>query len=174
MKKRGQFYLIAAIVIIGFLIGLSVVTNYVVEHRESFQSQDLSEELKLESQNIINSGISQDRNIELLVKEFAEQYAGYLGQGQDVIFVYGNEETLDQGYLNYVSLFQVQNSVSLNIGNSRSEVSVDVRQIKSDKIMGLTLTSGDQVTISIDDVNYDFDLRQGENFYFVVKKPIEG
>ena len=56
MDKRGQFFLIAAVVIIGLIIGLSVVYNSVKAPKEDSQVYDLSKEIDYESAQVIDHG----------------------------------------------------------------------------------------------------------------------
>lgn len=168
MEKRGQFYLIAAIVIVGVLIGIVTVSNFVVEHNKNYNFLDLQDELKLESENVINYGVYDDEDLSLLLENFAENYAEYIGENQDVLFVYGNEETLSETppKVYWVSLFNVQSQISLTIGGSKPSLDINVRELSD----GNVEVNGEIVLITIDDVNYEFELKEGNNFFFVVRE----
>ena len=49
--KRGQFYLIAAIIISGILISLAYLANYSTKN-VSYEAEEIAEELKIEVYNI--------------------------------------------------------------------------------------------------------------------------
>ena len=182
-NKRGQFYLIAAVVIIGVLIGLAVVTNFVIERKAYDKFIDIHDELRLESENIINHGVfDDDDDVAILLENFAEQYAQYIGEENDVLFVYGDEETLSANasrasgetgpYVHWVSLFSVQSSVSLVIGGRNLPIEVNTAGIETDT---LSLGVGDEdFIISVGDTNYEFELTEGKNFFFVIRQPGDG
>ncbi len=168
MKKRGQFYLIAAVIIIVALIGFVVTTNLVFEHKISDRDEDIQEEINLESEYVINHGVFKEKNQDDLMKQFAQNYSSYLGKDRDVLFVYGNESSQN---LHYVSLFDVRNQISVSIGGGTpSKINVDVRDIEFGDIGG---GSGSEIEIEIGDTNYDFKLNKGENFYFIIRQPEE-
>jgi hypothetical protein len=173
MKKRGQFYLIAAIVIVGVVIGLAVTTNLIFEHGKSDRQKDIQDEIKLESEYVINYGVFNEGDIVDLVENFAKQYASYIGENQDVLFVFGNKEDLTGGSigLSYVSLFNVQSGVSVTIGGSRPQINFNRQNVQGGNVDANV--DGDNVNIKIGEVNYDFKLNEGENFYFVLKQPEE-
>ena len=52
-QKRGQFYLIAALVIIAVIIGYAGISNY-LEKKESIKLYNLGEELGIESENVLD------------------------------------------------------------------------------------------------------------------------
>jgi hypothetical protein len=180
-NKKGQFYLIAAVVIIGVLIGLAVVTNFVIERKSYDKFIDIQDELRLESENIINHGVfDDDDDIAGLLENFAGQYAQYIGEENDVLFVYGDEVTLsadaarpegDGGpYVHYVSLFNFRSSVSLTLGGKPLEINVDTAEIDSNQI-NVNPEADGKFTISVGNTNYDFELTEGKNFFFVVRQP---
>lgn len=57
MKKRGQFYLVAALVIIGLVIGLSAVYNTIKVSQEDKTIYFLYEEVNTESSRVIDQGV---------------------------------------------------------------------------------------------------------------------
>jgi len=54
-QKRGQFYLIAALIIIAVIIGFAGISNY-IQKKEVIKLYDLGEELGIESQNVLDFG----------------------------------------------------------------------------------------------------------------------
>ena len=87
--KRGQFYLVAAIVIITILIGFSVVSNY-SRNKEVVQLYDLKSELNIETARVLEYGVYQEEDAEAVLSGFAESYADYAGEGKNMYFFFGN------------------------------------------------------------------------------------
>lgn len=80
MKKRGQFFLIAALLISGVAIGLGTLYNTAYVERADTQVYDLSEELYAELQQTYDSGLIRgdtpqgiQKNIQLLARYYQEQ-----------------------------------------------------------------------------------------------------
>ena len=72
-QKRGQFYLVAAIVIISLIVGFSVVSNYAT-NKEVVKLYDLKEELGIESANVLKYGTYQSvTDLEALLIELGRE-----------------------------------------------------------------------------------------------------
>ncbi|MEA3329718.1 MAG: hypothetical protein U9Q06_03160 [Nanoarchaeota archaeon] len=173
MKKRGQFYLIAAVLIVGLLIGIVGVATYVVKYKKDYRALDVQDELKLESEYIINYGVYTSTDFNDLLSTFAEEYADYIGEEYDVLFVFGDEDFEATLILNYVSLFQVSQTASLTIGTGNSPSFNVISQSFKDGEINFNPISGDKIEMTIGETNYEFELREGQKFYFVVKQPRE-
>ncbi|HLC77792.1 MAG TPA: hypothetical protein VJH92_01575 [Candidatus Nanoarchaeia archaeon] len=141
-SKRGQFYLIAAIVIIGLVAGIFTVANY-SQKREPAIVYDLAEELAQESGNFLDrSAISGNYDWE----SFTGNFSRYVGRDIEVIYI------VDETGSNAVSVFHYINSAKTDYTN---------------------YTSGsDSVTISYQNSDYDFELREGKDFYFIMSQEI--
>ena len=57
MNKRGQFYIVAAIIIVLTLSGILSITTYAIAKPSPKTIQDLSKDLKTESSKIVDHGI---------------------------------------------------------------------------------------------------------------------
>src|SRR3989338_2446853 len=91
-SKKGQFFLVAAIIIVFVLFGLVAVTNKITTKKTEVPLIDISKELELESEATINYGIFEDETIEILLRGFTEKYSTYLGEDNELFFVYGTPE----------------------------------------------------------------------------------
>jgi hypothetical protein len=93
MKKRGQFYLIGAIIIAIIMFATFSLTN-----RSSKQGYatvyDLGEELDLEQMYLQEYGIAVDENeLEKTFDDFLKNYSVYITDPDtDIFFFYGKEE----------------------------------------------------------------------------------
>lgn len=95
MKKRGQFFLIAALLISGIAIGFSTLYNSAYVERADTQVYDLSEELYAELQQTYDSGTVRGDNQEVIqanLKQLAEYYQSQNPDSTFVIF-YGDPDS---------------------------------------------------------------------------------
>ncbi len=78
MKRRGQFFLIAALIIISIIIGFSVIYNSAAANKPDTKAARLAETIKYEGIQVINNGYinkkdsSIPENIDSLVKVYAQ------------------------------------------------------------------------------------------------------
>lgn len=95
-NKRGQFYLIAAVVIISIIIGFIGIQNY--SQRTSFEEiYNLGEELKIESEKVIDYGVYnkiEEQGLYDTLYNFTRIYAKYRGDGRELYFVFGNANSI--------------------------------------------------------------------------------
>ncbi len=160
--KKGQFYLLSAIIIVTIIVGFITVSNY-SNKKGSVKIYDLKEELQIESQNIIKYGTynSLDETaINVLLKQFVESYVDYAGAGKNLYFLFGDSESLTMK-----AYQEVAESISID-GQSMTITGGEGEKTHT--------PSGSQVIVMIEDVEYQFDLEAGENFYFIVSQEIEG
>ncbi|MFA6023447.1 MAG: hypothetical protein WC781_05150 [Candidatus Pacearchaeota archaeon] len=164
-NKRGQFYLIAAVIIIIILFGLSGVTNYIKTKTPEVQTYELSKELNLESESVINYGLYNSKDTNTLLASFAGNFTDYLSQDSDVYFVYGDDSKIT--VLGYTRV--AAGSISINFGDSAPIVTEIPGRKLSQEIT--TATPDRQVSVIISGKTYDFTLKQGQNFYFLITQP---
>ncbi len=145
-NRRGQFYLIAALIIIAVIIGYAGISNY-IQKKESIKLYDLGEELGIESENVLDYGTYNELDMELLLTSFITSYAEYIEEGIEITFIFGNYEEVT--VIEYTEL-----AVNPNIETYEP--------------------LGGKVIVEINGIDYEFKLKPGENFYFVISQEIEG
>ncbi len=149
-NKRGQFYLIAAIIIIAAIIGYAAVSNYLGK-TESVKLYNLGEELGIESENVLDFGTYNEYNedeLKTLLTNFVETYAQYIEEGIEIYFIFGN-----------------RNNVTV----------IGYRELEEVPFISAEITaSGNEVVVTINSIEYPFKLEKGENFYFVISQEIGG
>jgi hypothetical protein len=168
MNKGGQFYLIAAIIIVTLIIGFATVSN-VFRDDSSTKLYDFGEEFGFEGNEVIEHGVYSEYDegdMELLLENFAAIYKTYIDQGgstSSLHFVIGNKESLT-----LYSFTEVNGgSVNLDFSGKYSSLIIQNTDVSERDITGDV--EGDSVSVVIDDINYDFNLRQGQNFYFFIE-----
>lgn len=166
-NKSGQFYLAAAVIIILGILGFAGVSTY-LKQGEPVRIFDLRDELGIESSQVLDHGIYNEQNtteLNKLLRDFTQNYSSYVERGFSLYFVFGNEDELViAGFRDLVA-----GEVSVGHGQSTS---------------GLTITRGvynstsiaqppQVINITVEGNYYDFELREGENFYFVIYQKTE-
>lgn len=164
MQKRGQFFLIATLITVGILFSLTSTMN---EARTSSQNEvfyDLSSEIKSESVQVINYGVYNQRGSSErseLLASFLEEYAEHIAQDR-VLFVFGNETEL-KGFS-----FATGLRGSVGIATGGGETVIQIRQVKRES--AVVWENNGEVSVRISGATYKFNLREGENFFFVIIK----
>ena len=168
MNKRGQIYLIAALVIVGLIIGFIMVSNFALRGKD-VNIRDLGEELGIESEHVLDYGIlkfgNSEGDLQDLVLEFSHEYAQYAGEGKNLYFIYGDEEEVK-----IIKYEDVLNEIGVVAGDTESKVIIkrSVRKIeteKNERIAKIKVRGGQE---------YDFDLKEGDNFYFIISQEVGG
>jgi len=175
MKKRGQFYLLAAIVIITIIGGFAAVSNY-TQNQGSSKIFDLKEELGIESGKVLEYGIVSDNETITvgtehisIIEHFIDLYEQYAGENKKIYFIYGNREEVT-----LITYDQVVTGSLRIVGSANANTPI-VQDILGTDVARETFTPrGGKVTITIEGVNYDFNIKPGENFFFVISQELEG
>jgi hypothetical protein len=171
MNKRGQFFIIAAFVIISILFGLSAIYTTAETPSEDFFVYDLTKEIKYESGVVIDSGVfnaltkqEKDKNVENLTDYYASA-----NLGTDFIIIFGNQTELTAIFYTTEDTGQI----GLEFGGSHTGYNTtETRKYNTT----FELTGGDdEVTVVIDeDVRYTFKVKPGEMFFIILKKERQG
>ena len=163
MQHKGQFYLMAAIVIIGLIVGFATIRNYASTRTEQSNVVDLSTELALEGARVIDFGVYSGENIQDKMEDFAKKYSLYIdiSTGKSLLFITGNVE-------DGLKAFSIN---SVNTGSvTAGESGIDFESIELTNVQ-LEIV-GDSVKVRFGDDEYSFDLTEGENFYFLISQQI--
>jgi len=171
---KGQFFLIAAIIIIVVTIGIVTVSNYAGE-KESVKLYDLGEELGIESQNVLDYGTYSQLNEEemkMLMENFIQNYVDYIGDTGNLYFVFGNKQKIY--VVGYQELTNESVCITLNPTTDIDAECIPLQTIGSTQEFPSAGEEIEWVFINIENYEYQFKLNPGENFYFVIWQRIGG
>ncbi len=174
-NKSGQFYLLAAIVIIAAIIGFATVSNY-TQKQSSVKLYDLREELGIESAFVLDYGTFNVNNAQArkeITQNFSEDYIAYAGEGKNIYLIFGNKEDVYLVTYDEVSRGQIS-QVFEGTASSMDIIAHKINVTKLDIIPGESNTQKVIVPIGEPVINYEFNLKPGENFYFVISQEIGG
>ena len=105
-NKRGQFYIIFAVLVIVIITGLVTTANYAMKVKKPVKFYDLSEDFETETTKIIDYGIfsgESQGDIDFLIDAFSAEYLEYVQKKDpnlELIYIFGNENniTIDNYY----------------------------------------------------------------------------
>ncbi|VVB82457.1 Uncharacterised protein [uncultured archaeon] len=96
-NKRGQFFLIAAVVIIVVIVSIATVSNY-TQKTNVIKLYDLGQQLGVESQQVLDYGTYSELNdsdMTALMENFIQNYVTYIKESKNVYFVFGNKNKIN-------------------------------------------------------------------------------
>ena len=167
MNKLGQFYLIAAIVFAGVIIGISAISNY-SKKEGSPGINEIRDEIKIEGEKTLDYGINNaftDAEMYLLFQNFTNHYISYEGRGgKSLYFLFGRTNNMTiSGYQ------ETEKVVSLSSASSQITVTSEIGNFT-----GSFNPNANQITLNIGGNPYNFSLSSKENFYFVITQETDG
>jgi hypothetical protein len=170
MKKRGQFYLVAALIIVAIIISFAAISNY-ARTRGSTKLYNLGEELDIESGEVLTFGIVQNRDPgdTGLLEHFTNLYEQYAGENNEIYYIFGNSE----GIVVYSYKDLILGEVSVDFGDGSSTLTIDARA-KRDLPTEDIEVNGNTIKVTINDVVHEFELKPGDNFYYVISQELNG
>jgi|SRR3990172_5624634 len=164
-NRKGQFFLIATVIIIGLIAGFAVVTNS-LDRKSSVKFYQVEEELRFESAKVIDYGINQgftDLEMKNQLTTFADNYSEY-SNADDFYYILGT-----MGSVNFAGLKKKSSGEISLEGATPSTISVTGTFAPTSLI-----SSGTNINMTVSGTKYQFQLRTGQNFFFVVSKEIDG
>ncbi|MEM3113243.1 MAG: hypothetical protein QXI33_02355 [Candidatus Pacearchaeota archaeon] len=177
MNKRGQFYIIAAVIIIILIIGAVVLTNYTIkgDEKEEVKIYELTKELNLEGESVTNYGIFNERDLDSVFGQFTSDYGRYISTGEeDIYFAYGNKTSMK--IIGYVK--EDAGNFELSIGGSSSVLKIEKFVSGKEEKLDIVYENGPpgdevnpNVIVDIAGKKYPFQIKKGQNFFFVIKQP---
>jgi hypothetical protein len=171
MKKTGQFYLLAAIVIIAVIIGFVGVTNY-AKNKGDVRVYDLKDELNIENAYVMHYGTYNsysDTEYNALLENFTKTYSDFSGDQKNLYFVFGNKDTIY--FATYSEI--VSGVVSVNIGGTTTDLNIHKKEYNKTEV-GTNKNVGENVIVKIENETYSFTLTSGQNFYFIISQTVSG
>jgi len=167
-NRRGQFYLIAAVIIIALIITFFTISNYIIK-KDSVKLYDLGKELGIESQNVLDYGTYSSKDeagMKSLITNFITKYHEYSGKDKNLYFLFGDKTAIN------VVAYQdfAPEAVLVQIGEGTPTPLTKIGEAQEFP----NTEKSSKVVITIEGVEYEFKLGNGENFYFVISQEIKG
>ena len=160
-NKRGQFYLISALIIITVLLSFVTYRGYIAAPPIRYKIYDLGEELGIETAEVIDHGIYTGKDFGQIMSDWAEEFKDYSNlEDEQFVFVY-----VEGGVIKGRSYSQVDTGdISVQTAEDRG-----IRLPQTDTVL-TDIRPQESVTLSLGDVNTTVtaeDLEEG-GYYFVI------
>src|SRR3989344_3374059 len=191
MNKRGQFFLLAALVLVGLLIGLRTLYNSVDSREENFNLSDLSSEVKFESNQVIDNGVFIGETKDAIknkVKDLFKIYAKLnprnqllilIGDSSGVKAVYTTPPEREINFTGFSRTLDSEESlyenpsgtgeIVVSTGGGKFSNKFESIKVKTESLSLDSTSSPKSITVLIDNkIERIFNLNQGQNFYIVI------
>lgn len=169
-NKRGQFYLVAAIIIISLIIGFVATSNYITQSEQISRIYDLGEEISIEGTSILDYGIYAQQDTESLIENFTKEYKNYEG---NLYFIYGSKERINVG-----AYSDLEEKIEVKLSGEENWNELGSPQKFEDDREKWSYSSGsliNYIRIDIKSIGiYSFEIKEGENFYFILQNEVGG
>lgn len=164
MNKKGQFFLIAAVIIVGVVITLAAINISTTTPKEDATIYDLSKEINYESNQLIDKGVYLNEDSEYKILSLARNYSN-ANPDTDMLIIFGNQ--------NEISGVEFKNNPSGFTGVSASGSPIGDLQFTKTETQFTPEKQGNLVTILLEDQSdITFELSQGESFYIVLQREV--
>jgi hypothetical protein len=163
MNKRGQFYLIAAIVIVTIAVGFVVISNS-ASAQQTPNIYFLRDEIKIESSKVIDYATNNQltgTQVQSTLTDFSSQYINN-SQNSNFYFIFGN--TTNMTFMSYEAYYT---NITLNGADYTNIISIG-------KIYTKSFVPGSSVIIGFNGYPYSFSINNGINFNFVLSSNVGG
>lgn len=163
LGKRGQFFLVAALVISGILIGLATIYTEVKAPVENTAVYDLSEELNYETLQVIDHGVYTGLSEEELNNNIVNLTEYYVAKepNKEFVIVYGDTESIT---INRYSRSDAGN-VGLGTGGRLIKQNIIINKKNATEEEPEETEVGKEVCLTFfNGKNSCYKLRQGQNF----------
>ena len=161
--KRGQFFLVAALVISGILIGLATIYTKVDAPKENTAVYDLSQELNYESLQVIDQGVFTGLTQEQLNNQIINLTAYYVAKepNKEFVVVYGDSDSIT---VNRYSKSDAGNA-GISTGGRLTSETIQINQNTQEQLNPSQEELGKKVCLKFfNDREVCYNLRQGQNF----------
>lgn len=161
-SKRGQFYLVAAIIIALVVFSLATISNYAKENKEEPIVFDLKKELNLETGKVVDFAIYNKSDTNYLIENWTKVYVESQ-KGKDVenwVFVYGTPGVIS------VLTFAKESAGKTCIETSATKTCYDAKHTTTTN----QRVDGTEIIVTLEGFSYNFNMTSGKNFAFVINK----
>lgn len=195
INKRGQFFILAAVIISAIVLSIGTISNYALVNNNPRNFDDFSLGIKKETGAVVDysvySGFTNDEDL----KNFIDLLSTYVADKEpdsSFIFIYGNEDsiTLENHGTKTADVSAGDDSASASAGGSKikSKITIggaeqevfetyDYLGGKDSKIVldnsGLGFDSGSKIDITVSGSHFSFPISKNKQVIFLIQKEEE-
>ena len=160
-NKRGQFYLIAAVILVAMILGLVTISNN-AKKKDFTNIYDSEEELKIEAEAVLDYAIKNEpADIDGRLETFTRNYSNY-SEAENLYFVFGDETSVN------IAAYRKSTPATIFVDGNDLEIPVESYTILEDYT-----PADNKITLTINEISHEFELKTGQNFYFIISHETE-
>jgi hypothetical protein len=163
-KKKGQFYLVAILIIVSLLIGIVTVQNSLTKTTTDRVSQ-VGDQIAIEKgyvlDYIINNNLS-DSAAETILINFSKTYLEEFGLNKDIFFIAGTNNTI-----NLIGNRISNDTIQYDAGAGYQNIA-DTGEFQK------TITTNGSIAFKLPQGDYPFILNPGQNIYYLTRYNYSG
>lgn len=161
--KKGQFYMVAAIIIATFVLGVATISNH-IQRESSERIRDLEGEVKIESAYAADYSLNTGANFKGTMSDFTDNYIEEYKRNNDIYFLFGSDSEMNvRGYQN------TDRVIILSDGNSNKTITSS-----EGSLSGNINPIGNEIILYLDELKYSFDIKSDRNFNFILSERTGG
>ena len=163
-NQKGQFYLIAAVILVAMILGFVTISNN-AKKKDFAKIYDFEEELKIEAEAVLDYAIKNEpADINGRLETFTRNYSNY-SEAENLYFVFG-----DQTLVNIAAYRKsTPATILVNVGGGNVELDIPEKTY----ILESYTSPINPVSLTINEIPYEFTLKTGKNFYFIISQGTE-
>jgi len=160
MKKKGQFFLIATLLVIIVISGFIALVNYASKSSKS-SIREIEKELNIEIEKLMDYGAYNNLGSSEYNVVFRNMSSNYISKfpSKTIIFLYGE----GTGDLNVKGINSYEEIIEINTGSGFVNLSTGIGEFEET----YTPTSS-LVVIKIDETEYSYEFLEGQSFYYLI------
>lgn len=164
--RQGQFYIIAAIIIVLVLMGLAGVTNYIMVREEPEEFYDLGEVLEREGDWAYSYALYDKQNVDTVLDDFSRSFANYTAHSKedffDLVIVYGDRDNAKA----IVFSKKESGEVNVNIGSQKIQFTTQEQGKLNRQELNIQPDKDGYINFEIENYSYEGYLKDNQNFIF--------
>ena len=160
MKKRGQFYFLAIVLLAAVLISFVTISNVAIKDdtpKVFYQEDEINTEVGFLFDYFSANSVPDETQTTSLTN-FSNLYIDKIGDDKNVFFVFGKGSELN------VVGNRINGTEFIVETNSENYDVTDVGKFENTYSL-----SGSEFNVSVDGIEYPFQYFEGQNFYYLIK-----
>lgn len=158
MKKRGQFYLIAVVILVAVFLGILTTYNEISMDKKA-PIYDTENELNIEKEKILdyiaNNALNSAQSITIL-EDFSSTFIEDIGKNKNIVFIIGDNST--------IKILGNIYSGELNYSTGTSSGTITEGEFSQD----VTPENG-EISVKLNEHDFSYSINSRQNIYYIIE-----
>jgi len=183
-RKRGQFFILASVILALLMFSMAFTANYVIAHNPDSRFFDYADTIEREADSVIDYQVYSNIHDDVDMEEFVQILEADFRDreiGANFLFIYGNKSAVKVKNLGTegVLIGDEEEIVkgSTNTVESKIRVggigAVSIDHFNNDRTEYTVMSPGSTLQIRFNDYPYDFPLSDYNQVIFIIQKDVE-